>query len=243
MPIPDFQAIMRPWLELASDGKEHALQDVISAFADRFSLTEAERSELLPSGFQAKFTNRVAWAATHLNKAGAIARVSRGQIRASPHRGRQLLGFRMNPSTCRSLRGSPSIRNSRTAARHRALLEAPATLENVTPAEAMEAAALSVRQAVGSELARSDQGSRPRTSSSDLSSTCCWRWGMAGVAATLVTPSVVRATVASTASSKKIDSDWMPSTFRRNAGMDLSVDRSCRCSQVASMARRLPRAS
>ena len=62
MSIPDFQSIMRPWLELAADDKEHALQDVITQLADYFELSVDERSEMLPSGFQAKFTNRVAWA-------------------------------------------------------------------------------------------------------------------------------------------------------------------------------------
>ena len=33
MPIPDFQSIMRPWLELASDDEEHVLRDVITALA------------------------------------------------------------------------------------------------------------------------------------------------------------------------------------------------------------------
>ena len=65
--------------ELVSDGKEHALQEVIAELADRFSLSGDERSEMLPSGFQATFTNRVAWAATHLNKAGALKRVGRGR--------------------------------------------------------------------------------------------------------------------------------------------------------------------
>ena len=68
MPIPDFQSIMRPWLELAADDQEHALQDVIATLADRFGLTDEERAEMLPSGFQAKFTNRVAWTASYLNR-------------------------------------------------------------------------------------------------------------------------------------------------------------------------------
>ena len=90
MPVPDFQAIMRPWLELADDDQEHALQDVIRTLADRFELTETERTEMLPSGFQAKFTNRVAWAATHLNKAGALVRVGRGRYRITS-RGAELV--------------------------------------------------------------------------------------------------------------------------------------------------------
>ena len=61
MPIPDFQTIMRPLLELASDGKEHSLSDAREELARVFKLTEDEKKALLPSGRQATFTNRVAW--------------------------------------------------------------------------------------------------------------------------------------------------------------------------------------
>jgi hypothetical protein len=40
--------------------------------------TDAERSELLPSGQQAIFNNRVAWAKTYLNKAGLLKAPRRG---------------------------------------------------------------------------------------------------------------------------------------------------------------------
>ncbi|WP_367186592.1 winged helix-turn-helix domain-containing protein, partial [Thermosynechococcus sp. Uc] len=53
MPIPDFQSIMLPLLEFASDGQEHSLRETIEALADKFNLTEEERSKLLPSGQQA----------------------------------------------------------------------------------------------------------------------------------------------------------------------------------------------
>jgi restriction system protein len=65
MSIPDFQTIMLPFFELASDGKEHKLSDAIEHLATtQFHLTEAERKELLPSGKQARFANRVGWACT-----------------------------------------------------------------------------------------------------------------------------------------------------------------------------------
>jgi restriction system protein len=38
MPIPDFQSIMRPLLELASDGKEHSLSDAREALAGVFQV-------------------------------------------------------------------------------------------------------------------------------------------------------------------------------------------------------------
>ncbi len=64
MGVPDFQSVMLPLLRLASDEQEHALREAIDALADEFSLTEAERKELLPSGRQATFSNRVGWART-----------------------------------------------------------------------------------------------------------------------------------------------------------------------------------
>jgi restriction system protein len=73
MTIPDFQAIMLPLLQYASDGKEHSLRDAITFLADVFNLSDDERKELLSSGQQAVFDNRVGWARTHLKKAGLSA--------------------------------------------------------------------------------------------------------------------------------------------------------------------------
>ncbi|MFM5896138.1 MAG: winged helix-turn-helix domain-containing protein, partial [Dolichospermum sp.] len=53
MTIPDFQAIMLPLLQYASDGKEHSLRDAITYLSDVFNLSDDERKELLSSGQQA----------------------------------------------------------------------------------------------------------------------------------------------------------------------------------------------
>jgi restriction system protein len=78
MAIPDYQTCMLHLLRLVSDGVEHTLKDAVPALADIFQLTDAERSELLPSGQQAIFNNRVAWAKTYLNKAGLLKAPRRG---------------------------------------------------------------------------------------------------------------------------------------------------------------------
>jgi restriction system protein len=72
MAIPDFQTLMLPLLRHAADGQEHRVRDLIDQLADEFSLTEAERMELLPSGQQPVFDNRVGWARTYLKKAGLL---------------------------------------------------------------------------------------------------------------------------------------------------------------------------
>src|SRR5438445_714125 len=72
MSIPDFQALMLPLLRLMADGAEHRIRDLIPALADEFNLTEDERRELLPSGRQARFDNRVHWAASYLKEARLV---------------------------------------------------------------------------------------------------------------------------------------------------------------------------
>jgi restriction system protein len=81
MTIPDFQSIMLPLLEIVNDSKEHSHRKVSEALAAKFNLTEEERNELLPSGRQARFDNRVAWSRAYLKKAGLIENTGRGIFR------------------------------------------------------------------------------------------------------------------------------------------------------------------
>ena len=67
--IPDYQAIMRPVLECALH-QEVKIGHVVEELADKFALTTEERDELLPSGRQTRFANRVHWAKSHLKQAG-----------------------------------------------------------------------------------------------------------------------------------------------------------------------------
>jgi restriction system protein len=80
MPIPDYQTLMLPILQIASDGIEHSLSDIVEELANKFQLTEDEKKELLPSGRQAKFKNRVGWAKTYLKKAGLLNSSGRGKL-------------------------------------------------------------------------------------------------------------------------------------------------------------------
>ena len=72
MAIPDFQSVMLPLLSFAADQQEHSLQDTVEELATIFALTSSEREELLPSGKQARFDNRVAWARSYFKQAGIV---------------------------------------------------------------------------------------------------------------------------------------------------------------------------
>ena len=62
MAIPDYQTCMLPFLSYLADGGEHSLRETEEALAEQFGLTSAERAELLPSGQQGVFKNRIGWA-------------------------------------------------------------------------------------------------------------------------------------------------------------------------------------
>ena len=78
MAIPDYQTCMLPFLRHLGDEKEHSLRDTEEALAEFFKLTSAERAELLPSGQQGIFKNRIGWARTYLKKAALLESPRRG---------------------------------------------------------------------------------------------------------------------------------------------------------------------
>ena len=58
-------------------------KDVIASLAEQFGLTAEERDELIPSGTQRTFDNRVHWAKTYLKQAGLLTYPKRGYFSAT----------------------------------------------------------------------------------------------------------------------------------------------------------------
>jgi restriction system protein len=91
MGIPDFASITLPILEELADSKDHPARELRDALATRFKLSDAERAQLIPSGKQRLFDNRVGWAKTYMDKAGLVTTVRRGVYAITPL-GKQILG-------------------------------------------------------------------------------------------------------------------------------------------------------
>jgi restriction system protein len=77
MAIPNFQSFMLPTLRLAARGPIRTTE-AIAHLSDEFSLSEAERNELLASGRQTRVANRIYWTFVHLTKADLLKREARG---------------------------------------------------------------------------------------------------------------------------------------------------------------------
>ena len=90
MSIPDYQSIMLPLLRFLGDGEVRSKREAVQFLSDEFKLSTKERKELLPSGKQGLFDNRVGWARTYLKKARLIESVRHGYFKIS-ERGKGVL--------------------------------------------------------------------------------------------------------------------------------------------------------
>jgi len=79
--IPGFQKMMLPLLRFAGDEKEHSTSEALNAIAFEFNITEEQQNQLLPSGNQKIFYNRVFWAKAYLKMAGLIENTKRAHFR------------------------------------------------------------------------------------------------------------------------------------------------------------------
>lgn len=152
---------MRPILELAADGNQHSIRDATEQLAGVFNLTPAEVQELLPSGQQSTFRNRVAWAKAHLKMAGLLDSERRGFFKITPQ---GLHVLRENPTRVdlKILRVQPGYLKARDGQKEQSSVEGSPLGENPqTPEEQIENAYITLRQSLGSELLSRLLGSSP----------------------------------------------------------------------------------
>tara|TARA_R110002049_G_scaffold265924_1_gene442038 strand:- start:4167 stop:5084 length:918 start_codon:yes stop_codon:yes gene_type:complete len=98
MSIPKYHEFMLPVLDELSDGNEKTIADLKSSMVSKFNLSHIDLKELLPSGNQPIFDNRVGWARTYLKKALLIESVKRGVFKITP-RGIEVLKEKPNAIT------------------------------------------------------------------------------------------------------------------------------------------------
>lgn len=153
--IPDYQTLMLPLLKIVADGKEYHHKVFVDILADQFNLTETERRELLPSGNQAIFENRVGWAKTYLKKAGLLDSPKRAIYIISP-RGKEVLSQNPQRIDAKFLRQFPEFLDFQIAGRSESTVEFPnsqieSTAEE-TPEELLDKAYQQLRQALANDL-------------------------------------------------------------------------------------------
>jgi restriction system protein len=150
--IPDYQTLMLPLLKLVSNGQEHKYRDLIESLAVQFNITEDERKELLASGNQSIFDNRVGWAKTYLKKAGLLESPKRATF-VITQIGLDTLKKNTSRIDAKYLRQFPSFLEFQNASRS----ESDSEVVNVeaneqTPEENLDRAYQRIRKSLASEL-------------------------------------------------------------------------------------------
>lgn len=107
---------MLPLLKYAGDKNEHHIRDAIEQLANEFDLTEEERKELVPSGQQLTFDNRVSWAKTYLKKAGLVESTRWGYFRIT-ERGFSVLEDRPDKINMKYLERYPEFTEFRNSSK------------------------------------------------------------------------------------------------------------------------------
>lgn len=81
MAVPKFFEFFESFLIAVNDDSIHTSKEVRESIALHMNITDADLKEMLPSGKQSTFNNRVLWARTYLDKAGLIETPQRGKYR------------------------------------------------------------------------------------------------------------------------------------------------------------------
>jgi len=155
MAIPDYQTLLLPVLELAADGAEHKFRDAVDKLTEEFSLTDEERNELLPSGSQAVFTNRVGWARSYLKQAGLLASPRRGYFTIT-EQGQSLLAEKPDKVNVSVLERYPAFLEFRARRRDKSNDSETPTIETTTstdtPEDSLASAYRTLRRNLEQEL-------------------------------------------------------------------------------------------
>ncbi|MGH8321986.1 MAG: winged helix-turn-helix domain-containing protein, partial [Gammaproteobacteria bacterium] len=79
--MPEFDLIKAPALQIFADEKPRTIVELDNLLAEHFTLSDEARAEVLPSGTERRWHNRVSWACYDLYRAGLLERVKRGTYR------------------------------------------------------------------------------------------------------------------------------------------------------------------
>jgi len=141
--IPDFQFLMLPMLEAIRDGKEHHNAEITQLLTKKYGLTDDELRQMLPSGQQTIFTNRVAWAKAYLKRAGLLEHPERGSMRITSQ-GQEVLATKPDKIDTRFLKQFSSFDwfNKKK----------PEVDEDETPEELLEASHQTLREQLAADL-------------------------------------------------------------------------------------------
>jgi len=163
--IPDYQTLMLPVLKSCENG-EIITSDVVVALAVEFQLTQEEQEQLLPSGKQTTFSNRIRWAKSYLKQAGLLIYPSRNHFILT-EAGKKVLSdkperidnkFLMQFEAFQEFRNRKGTQSTRTASEEQNELPN----EAATPDELLRSSHKAIGDALAADLLGRVRGASPQ---------------------------------------------------------------------------------
>ena len=145
MSIPKYFEMNKPFLLCIKDGKKYTKKQVQAYIKKFFKLSDEDLLELLPSGRQTTFSNRVGWASTYLKKAGLIT---------SPERA----VFQITDEGKKVLKENPAVIDEGYLSKYQSFQQfitgesSSKTEENETPDDTLESSFQKINESLADEL-------------------------------------------------------------------------------------------
>lgn len=150
MPIPRYDEIMLPALKLLSDGEQRRPSYMEDVLSKSFNLTEAEINQMYESGNGPVFRDRISWALSSLNQAGAVSKPKRGVYKIN-ELGMQLISdpdkFRDNIDKHLKNRDTEKKKNNISKS-----IEIESIKNDLTPAESLYESFQGIKKSVYREI-------------------------------------------------------------------------------------------
>ncbi len=151
MAVPGFQTWFTPFLKALSDGQVHLITDLYQELADQMKLTPEDKKELLPSGKQQTYKNRIGWARTYLSKAGLVEVPNRGECRITSE-GLSVLSNSKEDIDVKYLKRYPTFVSFHQVSKTSTQEDASNNESIASPDETLEMAYLELRNALRQEV-------------------------------------------------------------------------------------------
>lgn len=151
MSVPDFQSLMLPVLKSLSAGEPQSPGWVTDRVAGDVGITAEQQAEMLPSGKQTTYRNRIHWALHYLKRAQVLETPVRGRYRIT-ERGRELLAENPAEVRMKTLERYPEYREFVASGQQKP--EEPQVVidSESTPVERLEAAYAELQAHVAAEV-------------------------------------------------------------------------------------------
>lgn len=165
--MPTWEEFMIPTLRVLSDGLVRHWREFQPLVAEEAGLTDEQKTEMLPSGNELKYQNRIGWGVSFLTNVGALERPKRGhyQITNAGKELAELFPKGIKERDIKLLGEDPNspIRTYQSAGpRVRALEQASeASSSSMTPIEQVQSGIERIHEEMSAELLERLQGKEP----------------------------------------------------------------------------------